>query len=181
MLTSVKSFVDSHRDVSKLVEEAESFSIQLPVVGRVGVPPPEKLAFYGALGLLAAVEIIDWPVAVALGIGHAVTTGQLEHRAEKAEHHVREVVDEAVEEAFEEATEQHALPAAPAATAKAPARKAAPRKSAPKKTGTTKTATRAGATKAPAKKTAAKKTAARKTTAKKTPTKKGAPKKPSNG
>ncbi|MDV7174927.1 cation-translocating P-type ATPase [Gordonia amicalis] len=185
MLTSVKSFVDSHRDVSKLVEEAESFSIQLPVVGRVGVPPPEKLAFYGALGLLAAVEIIDWPVAVALGIGHAVTTGQLEHRAEKAEHHVREVVDEAVEEAveeaFEEATEQHALPAAPAATAKAPARKAAPRKSAPKKTGTTKTATRAGATKAPAKKTAAKKTAARKTTAKKTPTKKVAPKKPSNG
>ena len=52
------------------VREAQSFAVQLPVVGRVRLPRPEQLAFYGALGVLAAVEIIEWPVALVLATGH---------------------------------------------------------------------------------------------------------------
>ena len=33
------------------------------------LPPPERLAFYGGLGLAAVIGVIDWPVAAAIGIG----------------------------------------------------------------------------------------------------------------
>jgi hypothetical protein len=33
-------------------------------------PPVEHLAFYIGLGALAAAEIIEWPVALALATGH---------------------------------------------------------------------------------------------------------------
>lgn len=36
------------------------------------LPPPGKLAYYTGLGALAAFEVIEWPVAVAIGAGTAV-------------------------------------------------------------------------------------------------------------
>jgi hypothetical protein len=42
------------------------------VLGRVRVPSPDRLAYYGALAGLAALEIIDWPIALAIGAGHAL-------------------------------------------------------------------------------------------------------------
>ena len=36
------------------------------------LPPPERLAFYGGLGLAAVLGAIDWPVAAAIGIGAMV-------------------------------------------------------------------------------------------------------------
>lgn len=33
------------------------------------LPPPERLAFYGGLGVAAVLGAIDWPVAAAIGIG----------------------------------------------------------------------------------------------------------------
>ncbi len=48
--------------------------MQLPVVGRVPIPRPDQLAFYGALAALVAVEMVDWPVAVAIGVGHALVS-----------------------------------------------------------------------------------------------------------
>jgi hypothetical protein len=59
-----------HREAVRKVRAAHGFTLTLPMVGRVAVPRPEQLAFYGALGVLAAVEIIDWPVALLLGAGH---------------------------------------------------------------------------------------------------------------
>ncbi|OBF27624.1 hypothetical protein A5727_25820 [Mycobacterium sp. ACS4331] len=59
-----------HRDAVQVVRTAQGFTMTLPVIGRVRVPPPEQLAFYCALGVLAAVEIIDWPVALLIGAGH---------------------------------------------------------------------------------------------------------------
>jgi hypothetical protein len=64
----------SHADVSRRVREARSFALQLPVVGRVPIPRPDQLAFYGALAALVAVEMVDWPVAVAIGVGHALVS-----------------------------------------------------------------------------------------------------------
>ena len=81
----------SHRDAVQRVREARGFAVTLPVVGRVCVPRPEQLAYYGALGILAATEIIEWPVALVLGAGHLLM--QNEHSR------VAQEVGEALEEA----------------------------------------------------------------------------------
>lgn len=73
MLDSVRRFVTDHNDASKVVREARRFSVRLPLVGKVTVPPPQHLAFYTVLGALAATEVIPWPVAVGVGVGHALT------------------------------------------------------------------------------------------------------------
>ncbi|MCV7193264.1 hypothetical protein [Mycolicibacterium brumae] len=160
MLDSAKSFVDEHRDISKLVSEAERFSVQLPLLGKVGVPSPRQLAFYGVLGGLAALQVIDWPVAVAVGVGHLVTTRTLTQRVEAAEAevaHTEELLEQ-VQAAVEEPVTESA---AKVAATKAPAAKAAATKAPAKK----------AVAKAPAKKVAAKKTPAKKAVAKKTPAK----------
>ncbi|XVQ14924.1 hypothetical protein ACQP1W_21000 [Spirillospora sp. CA-255316] len=36
------------------------------------LPSRERLAFYGALGAMAAFEVISWPVAAAVGVGTAI-------------------------------------------------------------------------------------------------------------
>jgi hypothetical protein len=71
-----KSQPNSHRDAVARVREAESFAVNLPVVGRVRIPRPEQVAYYGALGALAALEIIDWPIALAIAAGHALVQNQ---------------------------------------------------------------------------------------------------------
>jgi hypothetical protein len=63
---------NSHRSAVDRVREAESFAVDLPVVGSVRIPRPERLAYYGALAVLAAAEIIEWPIALVLGVGHAL-------------------------------------------------------------------------------------------------------------
>jgi hypothetical protein len=73
------------------VREAQTFAVDLPVVGRVAIPRPEQLAFYGGLVAMAAVQIIDWPVAAAITAGHLLAS----------QHHNR-VLDE-LGEALEEA------------------------------------------------------------------------------
>jgi hypothetical protein len=46
-------------------------AVVLDVFGRrLELPPPEHLAFVAGLGVLAALEIIEWPVAVAITVGH---------------------------------------------------------------------------------------------------------------
>lgn len=67
---------ESHRDVSRRVAGAERFAIPVPGLGRVPIPRPDQLAFYGALAALVAVELVEWPVAVAIGAGHALVSRQ---------------------------------------------------------------------------------------------------------
>jgi hypothetical protein len=64
----------SHADVVQEVREAQGFAVCLPVVGRVSVPRPDQLAFYGGLAALAALQIIDWPVALAITAGHLLAS-----------------------------------------------------------------------------------------------------------
>jgi hypothetical protein len=46
-------------------------TVTLDVFGtRVELLPPEQLAFLAGVGILAAFEILEWPVALVLGIGH---------------------------------------------------------------------------------------------------------------
>jgi hypothetical protein len=63
-------------DAARKVTARQSTVVHMPGVGEVRLPPPDQLAFLGGLGLLAALEIVDWPLAVALGIGHVLTTSR---------------------------------------------------------------------------------------------------------
>lgn len=81
----------THRDAVQRVRRAQTFAVDLPIVGRVRIPRPEQLAFYGALGALAAIEIIEWPVAVALAAGHVLLQNEHSRMAQE--------IGEALEEA----------------------------------------------------------------------------------
>jgi hypothetical protein len=72
----------SHRATARRVREADRFALQLPIVGRVPFPRPDQLAFYGALAALVAVELVEWPVALAIGAGHALVSSRPGHPEE---------------------------------------------------------------------------------------------------
>lgn len=76
--------VKGHRDAVHVVRNARGFTATLPVLGRVQVPPPEQLAYYGALGILAALEIIDWPVALLVGAGHLLIQNEHSRMVERS-------------------------------------------------------------------------------------------------
>jgi hypothetical protein len=44
------------------------------------LPSPRKLAFYGVLGGMAALEVLEWPVAVAIGAATEVITREQTQR-----------------------------------------------------------------------------------------------------
>jgi Ca2+-transporting ATPase len=132
----------AQRDASKRVAEARKFSIRLPLVGTVRVPPPNQLAFYGVLGGLAVLELIDWPVALAMGLGSVLVArhfSELEQREEQLE---------------EQLVAPRAAPVA--AVAPAPAKKAPAKKAPAKKAPAKKAVKKAPTKKAPAKKAPAK-------------------------
>jgi hypothetical protein len=53
------------------VIDKHTLTVALPdSLGVIRLPEPERLAFYGGITVLAAVGILEWPVAVVLGIGH---------------------------------------------------------------------------------------------------------------
>jgi hypothetical protein len=80
----------SQREAVEKVREGETFVVNVPVVGQMEIPRPEQLAYYGGLAALAALELIDWPVALVIAAGHLLA----------ANHHNRllEELGEAMEE-----------------------------------------------------------------------------------
>ena len=140
MFATTRSLMSAQREASKRVAEARRFSVRLPLIGTVRVPPPDQLAFYGVLGGLAVVELIDWPVALAMGLGSALVA---RHFSE-----------------LEQREEQSPAPVPVAAVAPAPAKKA-PAKKAPAKKAVKKTPAKKAVKKAPAKKAPAKKAPAK--------------------
>ncbi|MFF5112131.1 hypothetical protein [Streptosporangium sp. NPDC000509] len=44
--------------------------ITVPVIGMLTLPTPDRLVFYGVLGALGALGVIEWPVALVVGFGH---------------------------------------------------------------------------------------------------------------
>lgn len=81
----------SHRNAVDRVLSAQGFTVDLPGVGRTRIPRPEQLAYYGALGALAAAEIIEWPVALVLAAGHWLVRN--EHN--RVAHELGEALEEA--------------------------------------------------------------------------------------
>jgi len=60
------------RTAAERVRDADTVALDLPVLGHIRIPHAEELAYYGGLGALAALQIIDWPVALAIAVGHAL-------------------------------------------------------------------------------------------------------------
>lgn len=51
--------------------------VHVPVVGEVVIPPPERVAYYAGVGVLAAVGLIEWPLAVVVAAGHVMADQQV--------------------------------------------------------------------------------------------------------
>jgi hypothetical protein len=64
----------SQADAVEKVREGETFILNLPIVGQTEIPRPEQLAYYGGLAALAALELIDWPVALVIAAGHVLAS-----------------------------------------------------------------------------------------------------------
>jgi hypothetical protein len=75
-----------------LTLEKHTISVTLPDdLGTIRLPEPQRLAYYGGLLALAAFGILDWPVSIALGVGHVL--------AEQHRHRILEDFGEALAEA----------------------------------------------------------------------------------
>ena len=46
--------------------------VHVPAVGEVHVPHPHDLAYYAGMAAMAAVELIEWPIALIVAGGHAL-------------------------------------------------------------------------------------------------------------
>lgn len=79
-----------HGAVLRAIEQ-NTVRVVVPALGTLRLPPPETLAWLGGLATLAAVGLIEWPVAAALAAGHVLAQ----------QHHVKMLQDfgEALEEA----------------------------------------------------------------------------------
>lgn len=56
--------------------DQNSLRVTAPLIGTVDLLPTEQLAYYGGVGLLAAVGILEWPVALTLVAGHLLASGR---------------------------------------------------------------------------------------------------------
>lgn len=56
-------------EVADQTVQDNGWSISLPLVGNVLLPPPDHLAWYLGVGALSVLEMIDWPVAAVLVVG----------------------------------------------------------------------------------------------------------------
>ncbi|WP_245545761.1 hypothetical protein [Nocardia higoensis] len=60
--------------MSDLARDAERFALRLPGMGHVGIPRPEQMAYFVGLGALVAAGLLEWPAAVAIGVGQLLIT-----------------------------------------------------------------------------------------------------------
>lgn len=63
--------VSPHHAAARTVRK-HTMLISLPCGLNVTLPSPEQLAFYGGIGILAALGIMEWPVAAVLVVGHVL-------------------------------------------------------------------------------------------------------------
>lgn len=61
-------------EAAEVATEKNSVRVPIPLIGTVKLPPPEQLAFVAGIAALAALEVIEWPVGVALAVGHVLAT-----------------------------------------------------------------------------------------------------------
>jgi hypothetical protein len=60
------------RRAAELVSSRHDLHITLPGVGTIDLGPPDQLAFLAGVAALAALEIIEWPLACIIAAGHVL-------------------------------------------------------------------------------------------------------------
>ncbi|MCE0763244.1 hypothetical protein LWC35_10040 [Pseudonocardia kujensis] len=60
------------RAIEKNVQD-NSVKVEISGLGTVRLPAADSLAWIGGLVTLAAVGILEWPVAAAIGVGHLLS------------------------------------------------------------------------------------------------------------
>lgn len=53
-----------------------SVHFDVPVLGDVYLPPADEMVFLGGVGVLAVVGVLEWPVALLLGVGHTLAASR---------------------------------------------------------------------------------------------------------
>ncbi|MEH1055115.1 hypothetical protein V6U89_07875 [Micromonospora sp. CPCC 206171] len=66
------STITRHLSGGQEMVRAYTRRVQVPMMGEVAVPPPDKLAYYAGLGVLAALQVIEWPLALVVTAGHVL-------------------------------------------------------------------------------------------------------------
>lgn len=56
--------------------QRNSTHVELPIIGVVHLPAKEELAFIGGVTAMAVAGVLEWPVALLLGIGHTLATNR---------------------------------------------------------------------------------------------------------
>ncbi|MEU8295858.1 hypothetical protein AB0C04_01030 [Micromonospora sp. NPDC048909] len=64
------STVTRHLNGARETVQMYSRRVQVPMLGEVAVPPADKVAYYAGLGVLAALQVIEWPIALVITAGH---------------------------------------------------------------------------------------------------------------
>jgi len=64
------------QSMSDTIEEHLGKAVRLPILGRVTLPHPDTLIYYVGIGVLVAVELIEWPIALIIGAGHMMANRQ---------------------------------------------------------------------------------------------------------
>lgn len=54
----------------------DSVHLDLPIVGRLRLPAADEVAFIGGVAVLVMIGVVEWPVGIALGVGHALATSR---------------------------------------------------------------------------------------------------------
>ncbi len=66
----------SGRAAAHKVDEAGHIRLKVPLLGGVRLPEPQRLTYYAAIGALSVLGVLEWPVALVLAAGHALTADQ---------------------------------------------------------------------------------------------------------
>jgi hypothetical protein len=79
------------RRAARQVSARHDLQINLPGLGTIDLGPPDQLVYLAGIATLAALEIIDWPLAVVIAAGHLLT----DQRSSKTMHAFGEALEQA--------------------------------------------------------------------------------------
>jgi len=60
------------RRAAQRVTERHDLCVTLPGLGTIDLGPPDQLAYLAGIATLAALEIIEWPLACLIAAGHVL-------------------------------------------------------------------------------------------------------------
>lgn len=59
----------SAADAAETALDRNRTALRLPLLGDTSLPPVDHLVWYAGVGVLTALELIEWPVALVLALG----------------------------------------------------------------------------------------------------------------